>query len=281
MRTLISTLAALSVVLSITLSASAHADEGDDEAEPPVVATAVFRAALERVEAKVLTKLEEKIESKQEASMDRFSSILSAFSCLGVLLLGAPLVLRRRYPGKSGTLFKYGALAAGTFFVAVNLFAVVLMLLRSVQGELGKATNPQIALVTASISTLHDNAEEIAAFGPSVLEPTIADLEGGDGDEPMPVVLVENIAKSVAGLSTISETFLSVAKFLKSVNWIFGYLPMILTLMAVLLFLKGMQPMLREIVVLPARAASGERGAARRVLKSVFGRIWRELLATL
>jgi hypothetical protein len=261
--------------------------EADDEAaltraaEDPARYGAVLRWLIEKVEARLLPKIEEKIEHKQEASMARFSTVLSVVSLFGIFLLATPLVLRRRYPGKAGILWKYSAIAAGTFFVAVNLFGGVLMLLRTVQGELGKATNPQIAIVTASLATLHENADHLASIGPTILQPTLEQLQHGDTDEPMPVAFIDNIVANAAGAKTMADAFLGIARFFRSVNWIFGYLPMVMTLVAVLLFLMAVRPMLREIVLLPARAASGESRVASRTLKRVFRRIGRELLATL
>ncbi len=60
-------------------------------------------------------------------------------------------------------LFKYSAIAAATFFVTVNLFGGVLFGLKTVQGALGSATNPSLALQNGTFDTLHDNAEDYIA----------------------------------------------------------------------------------------------------------------------
>ena len=66
---------------------------------------------------------------------------------------------------RAGVLFKYSALAAGTFFVTVNLFGGVLFGMKTAQGALGSATNPGLAIASGTFDTLDKNAEEYIVDG--------------------------------------------------------------------------------------------------------------------
>lgn len=242
---------------------------------------AILRKLVAKVRAKVVPKLEEKIERKSEVTMGRVSSALAIFSLAGVFLLLLPFFYKNRYPGKLGLLFKYSLLAAGTFVVAVNLFAAVLLVMRTAQASVASITNPQLAVIEASLDSLDENAEELAAYGPTVIEPTLQQLETGDVDEPMPVALIDNVAKLAANTQEIIPTLKKAGAFMKEMNQLSGYLPTLLSILTVVLFVLATRPVLQEIIELPARAASGEADAAKNVLKSVFARIGRELLVTI
>jgi hypothetical protein len=234
-----------------------------------------LRAALAVARQKVLDKTLDKLEAAQEAQLDRIGTALEIFSLGGLLLLGAPLVLRRRFPGRTLLLFKYSALAAGTFVVAVNLFSVALLGLRSARGALGPLTNPQVAAVEGTFATLDKNAAELTQIGPALLGPTLAQLDA-DGDEPLHVVLLDNLKK----LGPTASVFVTIGKLFKSVDSLAAAVPIALSLLAVVLFLRSFWPVLREIIRMPAHAASGER-PPREILRATFGTIGRELLAAL
>jgi hypothetical protein len=252
-----------------------QAQEGGVEQAPPGEANLIQQLA-GALRAKVLDKMEEKIVAKQEAQMDRLSTGLSIFAMLGLLLLFMPIFLARRYPGKLWLLIRYSALSAILFVVAVNLFSGVLLILRGAQAELGRSTNPQLAIVEAAFNTLENKGSEFAAIGPSLIEPTLKQLTD-DSEEPLPVLLLEN----TRAFKKDVDVFIAIASFFKSVNWILGYLPMLLTLIAVALFALATKPTLLEIIRLPQRAAEGQQGLVKQVLVSTLKRIGRELLATL
>ena len=105
--------------------------------------------------------------------MATFSLGVFAFSLLGLLLLAMPLVLVKKYPGKQGVLFKYSALAALTFFLTVNLFGGVLYGMKTVQGALGSATNPGLAIASGTFDTLDENAEDYIVMGKELFVPTL------------------------------------------------------------------------------------------------------------
>jgi hypothetical protein len=248
--------------------------EGSVEQAPEGEANLIQQLA-GALRAKVLDKMEEKIIAKQEAQMERLSAGLSLFALLGLLLVFMPIFLARRHPGKLWLLIRYSALSAVLFVVTVNLFSGVLLILRGAQAELGRVTNPQLAIVEAAFNTLENKGSEFAAIGPTLIEPTLRQLTD-DSEEPLPILLLEN----TQAFKKDVEVFISIASFFKSVNWILGYLPVLLTLIAVALFAMATRPTLLEIIRLPQRAAEGKSGAVKQVLGSTLRRIGRELLST-
>ncbi|MFZ6177622.1 hypothetical protein [Nannocystis pusilla] len=253
-------------------------DAGDELAgeEDPAVYAARLRGQIEAIRGPLLDRLADKIIDKQAQKMDQISSVLSLIALGGLLLLLMPLVLIRRYPGKFAVLLRYSALAAVTFVIAVNLFSGALMLLRGIQGGLGSVTSPQVQMVEATLDLLHEKAEDIAPMGPLIIEPTLAQL-GQGSDEPLPVIMLENVQK----FRNDMQVFSTVASFFKSVSWVLAYIPVVLTLLTGVLFFLAIKPTLLEIVRLPGRAAGGEAGVGRVVVKQTLQRIGREFLATL
>ena len=111
----------------------ATAEEGssfDMTPEQRAAYAAALRDVVRQVRGTVLDKITDKIQTKQGQKLDRIAIVLSIIALSGVFLLLMPLVLRKKYPNQTGTLFKYSALAALLFFLAVNLFALVLFAMR-------------------------------------------------------------------------------------------------------------------------------------------------------
>jgi hypothetical protein len=199
------------------------------------------------------------------------------FSLFGVLLLGIPLVVGKKYPGKTGVLFKYSALAAVTFFLTVNLFGAVLTGMRAAQGALGSATNPSLAIAKGTFDTLDRNADEYVAMGKELFMPTLEQMNGsGGGDEQPSLMLLENGQKIIKD----ATVFVKIAKLVKQLDFIFKILPIILFAVTMILFGIAIRPTLVQIIKLPMRAASGEAGAGRDVTRRAMHRVWGEMLAT-
>ncbi|MBA3501131.1 MAG: hypothetical protein H0T65_12205, partial [Deltaproteobacteria bacterium] len=197
-------------------------------------------------------------------------------SCCGLLLLGMPLLLAKKYPGQGKTLFKYSALAAGTFFVTVNLFGGVLFGMRQAQSALSSYTNPSVAIASGTFDTLYNNADEFVTTGKELFLPTLEAMRNNPDEQPA-VMLLENGMKIVED----AKVFMSMAKLFKKVDFIFGILPIILTLVTLILFLLAIKPTLVEIIKLPAAAAAGKTGAGRDVVTRSIQRVKGEMLATL
>lgn len=234
----------------------------------------ILRKKLAEVRKKVIERTEEKVRTKQAEKIGTIITILLALSPLGLLLLMMPLVLKKQYPTQMPTLVRASAIAALSFVGAMIMFTGLLYVLRVVQGEAGMATNPQIRVVEASFDAVDRNLDEIAAL-PGLLEVPLQQLLDGKIDA-LEVAILENV-KSFKEDVTVFDR---VADMFRSVNWLFGWVSIVLTLLTVVLFLLTIRPTLTEIVKLPARAAKGEV-APGKVVGMVGKRIGNELLATL
>ncbi len=251
-------------------------DDADPEEPDPAVYAAYIREIIAAKRGAIEDKVADRVLDKQIARMGVISSIFSVVSILGIGLLLIPVLVRKRFPNRGRVLWKYAATSALLFFVTVNLFAMVLKILGVGQMAAGAIANPQVAVVSATFDTVHESAEDLAPLGPALIEPTLASL-GPESDEPMPVVLLENAAKFGNELKIVQ----SVAGMFKRVNWLFGYVPIVLSIVTVVVFLLNLGPTLRAIIGLPVRAAAGERGVARQVAKETVKTVGREVLATL
>jgi hypothetical protein len=224
----------------------------------------------------VLDRVSARLVQQQSDQLDLLSWLLTAFSLAGLLILLGPFFWVRRHPGKAKRLFGYSALAALIFFIAANLFALALVLLRVAQDETAMLTNPRVAILRASFEALHENADELAALAPTLIQPTLAQIAAGS-DEPVPVLLLQNIQRFKPAFAVFGR----VADFFRSVSWIFEYYPALTTLVTFAFFLWNARPTMARIVRLPLSAVSGEGGGAGAVIRDVFRRIGGEFLATL
>ncbi len=235
-----------------------------------------FRKGVAIAKNVVLGKLAAKAERKAEARMATFSWIVFGVSCVGLLLLATPLVLRKKYPNQGAVLAKYSALAAVTFFVTVNLFGGVLYGMRTVQGSLSRLTNPSIAIANGTFDTLYDNAEDYVVTGKELFLPTLEQMRHHPDEQPA-VMLLQNGMKIVED----AKVFMTMAKAFKKLDFAFSMLPIILTIVTLLLFVIAIRPTLVEIVKLPAQAAQGNTSAGRDVIRNSLRRVRGEMLATL
>ena len=242
----------------------------------PSISVEQFRKGVRIVKKIVMARMEKQAERSHQKKMAKFTWGVFGFSCLGLLLLGMPLVLAKKYPGQGGVLFKYSALAAVTFFVTVNLFGGVLLIMRGVQGELGKQTDPKLAIIAATFDTLDDNADKYAVMGKELFMPTIEALRGNTTEQPA-ALLIGNGVKIVKD----ARVFVTTAKSFKKMMFVLDYLPMILLGVTMLLFVLALKPTLVEIIKLPAMAASGQAGVGRDVVAKSMRRVKGEFLATL
>jgi hypothetical protein len=261
-----------------TTPADAPTDEGVDDEAPamePGEYLALLREVLRSQKEVVAQRLEEKIAAKQDEKMATMSQLLGWLSLGGLLLLLLPLSLRRKYPGQEAMLFKYSALAAGVCVAAIFLFSRVLLLLRAIQGALSSVTNPQVAVIDATFQVLDDNVEDLVDVGPVLIEAPLAQVAAGEQDS-LPMAILDNVSK----INEDITIFKTIARQFEGVFALFGYLPIVLTVVAVVLFVLSIKPVILEIVALPGRVAAGEARAAD-VVKEVFRTVGRELLATL
>ena len=242
----------------------------------PTITADQFRIGVRLVKNIVLAKMSAKIAKKADKNMRTFALIVCGTSLLGLLLLFMPLVLAKKYPGQGKLLATYSALAAVTFVVTVNLFGGVLFGMKTVQGALSNFTNPSIAIAAGTFDTLDDNAEDYLTTGRELFLPTLEQLRNNPDEQPA-VQLLENGTRIVQD----AKVFLTVASAFKKVDFLFGMLPIILTLVTLILFILAIRPTLTEIIKLPAMAAAGTAGVGKEVVAGSMRRIKGELLATL
>ena len=241
----------------------------------PSIDVETFRKGVRLVKKIVLDKMSKKIAKKSDKKMATFSLIVTIVSLAGFLLLLMPLFLAKKYPGKGGLLFKYSALAAVTFVVTVNLFGGVLYGMRTVQGALSNYTNPSIAIAAGTFDTLDEQADKFIVMGKELFLPTIEQMRNAPDEQPS-VQLLENGMKIVQD----AKVFLSIAKMFKKIDFIFGILPIVLTLLTLILFVVAIKPTLMEIIKLPMKAASGQ-GSGKEVVSNAMKRVKGELLASI
>jgi len=139
----------------------------------PSLTVEQFRKLVGLARKVVLKKMEAKIAKGAAKKMRTFSWAIFGISLCGFGLLFMPLFLRKKYPGQDGTLFKYSALAALTFFVTINLFGGVLYGFRTVQGALSGYTNPSVAIAKGTFDTLDRNADDYITMGKELFAPTL------------------------------------------------------------------------------------------------------------
>jgi hypothetical protein len=145
---------------------------------------------------------------------------------------------------------------------------------------MGARTNPVLKIVDSSFDILAEEAHDMFAFGPSVIQPTLDQLSG-DTDEPMPVVLIENVKRLGKGVEPHLPTFKSVAELFLDLRWLLEYVPTVLMLITITLFALAAKPVVMELIRLPGRAAAGDENATKAALKLAGKRIGGELLAVL
>lgn len=234
-----------------------------------------FRTLVKLAKRKTLDRLEAKIARKADARMKKIALVVSAFSLAGLLLLAAPLVLARKYPGQTGNLFKYSAIAALTFIVTVNLFGGIMLGMRAAQGAVGNQTNPQLRLAAGFFDTLDHHAERYLVTGRELFAPTLEALDGKSDEQPA-ATLIANGQKVVEKASVFKQ----VASWFQKVSFVFGALPIVLLGVTMVLFVLAIRPTLMEIIRLPATAASGAAGASSGVVGRALRRVGGELAAT-
>jgi hypothetical protein len=224
--------------------------------------------------AKVLPRLEAKIEAKSQQRMATISHGIQWISLAGLLLLAMPLVLRKRHPGQGAQLFKYSLIAALAFVVTVNMFGLIAIGFRSAQAALAKQTNPQLKLAEGFFTSMDEKADELVPLAGGLLAPTLYQLQNA-GEQPT-VLLLENGKKLLEG----ARVFVAIGKLVKSLDFVFAVLPMVLLVLTLALFVRSIWPTLYEIIRLPMTVASGTTNA-QTVVRNAARRIGGELLVAL
>ena len=234
----------------------------------------VLRKKLHEVRDRTYDKTLAKIQQKNEEKVGALAGYFAWLSLSGLLLLLLPIVQGKKFPGQGGKLFAMSAMAAGSMVVAILMMSGVMLGMRTVQGSLGEATNPQLVVQDAMFDGLDENLEDIAAT-PGLLLVPLQQVATGEKDD-VGVAVLENAMQFKEDF----EVFKSVASFFKSIQSVFGYVPIVLTGLAIVLFFVSIKDLLKDIVKAPERAMRGEIPPTA-VIGIVFKRVFNEVLATL
>ena len=257
------------------VDAAALEKRPDDAEMKPSIDVETFRKIVRLTKKFQLGRMQKKMAKSAAKKMSMFSTGVFCLSLAGLLLLATPLVLRKKYPGQGAMLMKYSGLAALTFFVTVNLFGGVLMVMRTAQGALGEYTNPTLAICGGTFDTLDTNAEEFITTGKELFVPTLEQMKGNSDEQPA-VLLIENGMRIVKD----AKVFMSIAKMFKKISFVFEVLPIVLLGVTLILFLLALKPTLIEIIKLPSLVAEG-KALGRDVVKGAMRRVGSEFVATL
>ncbi|MCC6625083.1 MAG: hypothetical protein IT385_27805 [Deltaproteobacteria bacterium] len=285
-----------------------EAESGADPvANPAFISQDKLRGWLAKGRAKVETAVRAKEEAAQGRSFDIILMVLGGIAGLGaVVILLMPLVLRRKYPQAQG-LWAGSAVAAGVFVGTMAILGGALLVMRTVQGKIGTdSTSPKMRVTDAVFSVLErdeyvEDFSDISKLRLDLIKTPLRQLQSdvaaviadakaagasdAEAAQAVAAVLAEHwgrlleqpeikrIAKNVALLKEHVATYKSAIALLKSLDGVLGYVPLVLALLAVLMYLLPMRQTLVDIATAPARRASGGEGGMRAALRSVLSEV--------
>ncbi len=267
--------------IDLTLTCFDERSDLDPIANPVYISKEQLRAWITAGKEKVVTKLRDKELTAQSGAFDRVLLILAVLAGLGVfVILLTPLRLGGRYPDRKPLLWKASGFAALTFVLTLASLGVTLLAMRTVQGTVAvDTTSPKMRIAHAvfdvlgkehQVELLSDLSKERLDF---IKTPLQALVKGtGDPAEQEAFVayvalhwatLLEEpelafLAKNATMLKSHAAAFKGAVGYYEKVDWVMGYVPILLALLAVLLYLLPMKETLLSIVSAPARAARGD-----------------------
>lgn len=285
--------------LTALLSCISEGSHTDPVANPAYISTERLRAWLGLARAKVIERLRDQEESAQARSFSYILVILSVFGAIGfVVVLLMPLSLTRRYPDRRAQLWKASAIAAVTFVVTVALLGATLLVMRTVQGKVAiESTSPRMVVANGVFDVLEQDqyVEELSALSRERLDfiktplRTVIEASGGGPDarylsfsafvsehwvDQLREPELRPLAKNIQMLEEHVDRFKSVFALYRRVDWLMGYVPLVLSLLAVVLYMIPLRQTLVTIATAPARAAQGGgEGMVRRALATVLAEI--------
>jgi hypothetical protein len=234
----------------------------------------VLRSKLHEVRDKTHDKTVDKIRAKNDARVGKVTGILAWLSLSGILLLLLPFVQKNKYPGQTGKLLGYSAMAGAALTLAILMLTGVLFAMRTVQGAMAEQTNPQLVVQDAAFDAADDHLEDVAAM-PGLLLVPLQQVSTGE-QEDLGVAILENAAQFQEDF----QVFKSVAGHLKAMQGVMGYVPTVLIVLAIALFFVAIKDLVRDIVKAPERAMKGEIKATE-VFTLVLKRVGNEMLVSL
>ncbi|MEM7155258.1 MAG: hypothetical protein AAF799_20585 [Myxococcota bacterium] len=277
-------------------------DEGSDTdpvANPAFISKERLRAWLEIARHKVSGALHEKEREAQRRTSALIVKILAVIAGVGffvVLLL--PLRNRKSYPGPASELWKASAIAAVTFVLTIALLGCTLLVMRTVQGRVAtESTSPKMVIANGVFDVL-ERDEHIQQFSDMskqrldfiktplrhLVEPdaTVSEEESERAlafsaylsehwVDQLQQPELKPLIKNATMLKKHVESFKTVFELYRKVDWLMGYVPIVMSLLAVLLYMLPLKDTLITIATAPSRAAEdpGNTGVFRRAMGTV------------
>lgn len=258
-----------------------EAGSTDPVANPAYIQPAQLRAWLELAREKVVAKIHTQEASAQDTNFRRILIVLAIFAGIGFLgVLLMPLYVGREIDARVP--WSASAAAAAVFVFTIAVLGASLLTIRTVQGAVASdSTSPKMRVADAAFSVM-SKSDAIEGFSDlsklrldfikTPLRKIISTAQGATPedqavfaaylathwadllDEPE----LQKIAKNVDMLKSHSEAFKSVLGFYTKVDFLMGLLPIVLSLLAVVLYLIPLKDTLLDIALAPVRTARGQ-----------------------
>ena len=268
--------------LQVLIECMSEASHTDPVSNPAYISKERLRAWLGLARTKVIDVLQKKEEAAQDRSFRIILIILAIFGGIGsIIVLLMPLRLTKQYPDRSAELWKASAIAAVTFAVTVALLGGTLLVMRTVQGKVAtQSTSPKMVVANGVFDVLEKDEyiEDLSAMSRERLDfiktplRTVLEASGVDEDarhlafsafvaehwvDQLQEPELRPLAKNAAMLQEHIKNFKTVFGFYRNVDWIMGYVPLFMSLLAVVLYMIPLRETLVNIATAPAKAAQG------------------------
>ena len=233
-------------------------------------------AKLKEAKTPVVKQPKKTLNQQQSERSTALLQIMLVASLLGLLMLGAPLVLTWRYPRRVHVITGYSMISAALFILVGGIFVGLYALTRYTSQLVSTAYNPQLSITESLFDFLISRADSLVAIGPTIIEPTITAIKAGPDSPALQVIL-----NNVQGFADTLSGFGAVARLAQVLSNVYSLFPLALLLVVFVLFIRNALPTMQEIMRLPGRAARGEDQAARRTIRFTFQHIRKEAVYAL
>jgi len=269
----------------------------DPVANPAYISKDKLRGWLQLGRDKVTAALR----AKETASQERLSSLLiivmGILAGLGVIAIFLmPLVLKKKYPSGGAGVWRATVMAAGAFVLSMAVLGGTLLAIRTVQGRVATdSSSPKMRIADAAFDVLmKDDSLDLFV--------SVSELHLDFIKTPLRAMLKENPDASVAeraeafaayigehwtsllnepefkrlakNLSTLQERgaeLASLVHLFRKVDWLMGLMPIILALLAVLLYMLPLREWLVSIVTAPMRTQGDANGVVSPLRAMLLG----------
>lgn len=277
-------------------------DEGSDTdpvANPAFISKDRLRGWLEIARHKVSAALHAKEREAQARTSTLIVKILAVIAGVGfIVVLLLPLRSRKNYPGPASELWKASVIAAVTFVMTIALLGCTLLVMRTVQGRVAtESTSPKMVIANGVFDVLErddhiqqfsdmskqrldfiktplrhivepdetvseDEAERSLAFAAYLSEHWVDQLQQPE---------LKPLIKNATMLKGHVESFKTIFGLYRKIDWLMGYVPILMSLLAVLLYMLPLKDTLIAIATAPTRAAEdpGDTGVFGRAMATV------------